>query len=159
MGPHPTLTGIVRQFVDDPELHWLVSLRRGQADWPQVLEALGALYVAGAPVDWRAFDEPYGRRVSLPTYPFQRQRYWIDAAHRARPVSGSPWVARTPRPVAIIKGPLFETRVGTAAQPWLQRPLPVRQTVFPATGYVAAALGAAVEVAGELPDHDRGRRR
>ncbi len=152
VGPHPTLTGVARQFVDDPELHWLVSARRGQPDWPQVLDALGALYVAGAPVDWRAFDEPYGhRRVVVPTYAFQRQRYWIDAATRATgdaaPVTLPGRRLRSP----LIKEPLFETRVGTTAQPWLQDHCLFGKPVFPATGYIAAALGAALEVAGGYP--------
>ncbi len=153
MGPHPTLTGIVRQFIDDPQLCWLVSLRRGQADWPQVLEALGALHVAGAPVNWRAFDMPYARRrVSLPTYPFQRQRYWIDAA--ASRGAGEPNAPGLPgRRVRspIIRDALFEARVGTAVQPWLSDHRLFGQLVFPATGYVVAALGAAVDVAGDFP--------
>ncbi|RKZ75434.1 MAG: short-chain dehydrogenase, partial [Candidatus Parabeggiatoa sp. nov. 1] len=58
---------------------WLVSLRQGQDDWQQLLHSLGSLYVRGAPIDWLGFDHDYPRqRVELPTYPFQRQRYWID---------------------------------------------------------------------------------
>ncbi|MGC2331289.1 MAG: SDR family NAD(P)-dependent oxidoreductase, partial [Candidatus Acidiferrales bacterium] len=42
-------------------------------------ESLGRLYERGAEIDWEGFDKGYGReRVALPTYPFQRQRYWID---------------------------------------------------------------------------------
>ncbi len=38
-------------------------------------------YVEGAPVDWAGFDRGYGRRkLALPTYPFQRERYWVDGA-------------------------------------------------------------------------------
>ena len=61
----------------------LPSLRDGHADWQQLLESLGALYGQGVKIDWHAFDRdgdgPSARRkVSLPTYPFQRQRYWIE---------------------------------------------------------------------------------
>jgi acyl transferase domain-containing protein len=56
---------------------WLPTLRRG-GEWARVPETLGALYVWGVEVDWAAYDEPYARRrVALPTYPFQRQRYWL----------------------------------------------------------------------------------
>ncbi|HAX78173.1 MAG TPA: hypothetical protein DCY88_20720, partial [Cyanobacteria bacterium UBA11372] len=43
----------------------------------QMLHSLATLYVRGVPVDWSGFDQDYPRRrVQLPTYPFQRQRYW-----------------------------------------------------------------------------------
>jgi acyl transferase domain-containing protein len=55
--------------------------RADSAEWTQVLETLGALYVRGVEVDWAAFDAPYLRhRLALPTYPFQRQRYWLTPA-------------------------------------------------------------------------------
>ncbi len=45
-----------------------------------LLRALGELWLAGAPVDWRAFYAgERRRRVPLPTYPFERRRYWLDA--------------------------------------------------------------------------------
>jgi len=55
-----------------------LSVYPGEAEWPRLLKTLGALYVKGVEVDWAAFDAPYPRRrVALPTYPFQRQRYWL----------------------------------------------------------------------------------
>ncbi len=57
-----------------------IPLHPGEAEWPRLLKTLGALYVKGVVVDWAAFDAPYERRrVTLPTYPFQRQRYWWRA--------------------------------------------------------------------------------
>ncbi|MFY0578792.1 hypothetical protein ACN28S_34940 [Cystobacter fuscus] len=48
-----------------------------------MLETLGALYVRGVEVDWAAFDTPHARRrIALPTYPFQRQRYWLTPVVR-----------------------------------------------------------------------------
>ena len=47
-------------------------------------ESLGRLYVGGAAVDWEGFDGEYKRRrVSLPTYPFQRRRYWVETSGKA----------------------------------------------------------------------------
>ena len=57
----------------------LPSLRAEGDDWTTLLTSVARLYVAGAAVDWAAFDRDYSRRkVSLPTYPFQRQRYWVE---------------------------------------------------------------------------------
>ncbi|WP_052517811.1 type I polyketide synthase [Archangium violaceum] len=56
-------------------------LHPAEAEWPRLLKTLGELYVKGVEVDWAAFDAPYARRrVALPTYPFQRQRYWLGGA-------------------------------------------------------------------------------
>ncbi|MBV8884388.1 MAG: acyltransferase domain-containing protein, partial [Chroococcidiopsidaceae cyanobacterium CP_BM_RX_35] len=48
-------------------------------DWQQLLESLGTLYVHGVKIDWSGFDRDYSRqRVQLPTYPWQRKRYWFE---------------------------------------------------------------------------------
>lgn len=81
LGPQPVLSGLGRQTLDSADILWLPSLRKGQSDWRQMLLSLATLYVNGAEIDWREFDRPYSRvRVSLPTYPFQRQRCWLDAS-------------------------------------------------------------------------------
>jgi acyl transferase domain-containing protein len=62
----------------------LPSLTEGRDGWRQILCSLGKLFVAGVPIDWAGFDRPYPRRrVSLPTYPFERQRYWMDFERRS----------------------------------------------------------------------------
>jgi myxalamid-type polyketide synthase MxaB len=78
-GPKPILLGMARQCLPEGFGTWLPSLRPGQADWQILLQTLGQLYVSGAKVDWSGFDRDYPRsRVVLPTYPFQRQRYWLE---------------------------------------------------------------------------------
>ena len=69
----------------------LPSLAQGRPEWRQMLESLGELFVRGVPVDWAGFDGDYSRRkVELPTYPFQRKRYWIEPSQAAcrQPVPG-----------------------------------------------------------------------
>jgi 3-oxoacyl-(acyl-carrier-protein) synthase/NAD(P)-dependent dehydrogenase (short-subunit alcohol dehydrogenase family)/acyl carrier protein len=49
--------------------------------WPEAARSLAEAHVKGLPIDWRAVDAGRRRRrVSLPTYPFERRRYWIDTA-------------------------------------------------------------------------------
>lgn len=74
----------------------LPSLRRDRSDWSQILESLGALYVHGVKIDWQGFDQEYQRRkLVLPTYPFQRERYWVDVpqqrdqGRKLRPLVGT----------------------------------------------------------------------
>ena len=83
IGPQPVLLGMARQCLSNGEEHdrgWLPSLRSNREDWEQLLDSLGYLYIGNQPIDWEAFDRDYlPRKTTLPTYPFQRQRYWIEA--------------------------------------------------------------------------------
>ncbi|MEH1847548.1 MAG: beta-ketoacyl synthase N-terminal-like domain-containing protein [Nostoc sp.] len=81
VGPKPILLGMGRQCVSESGQLWLPSLRPKQSDWQQLLKSLAQLYVRGVAVDWKAFDAEYPQnRVVLPTYPFQRQSYWIETS-------------------------------------------------------------------------------
>lgn len=77
LGARPTLIGMGRHCLREPYLSWLPSLRPGQDDLSVLLDSLARLHELGHSVDWRAFHRPFPhRRVKLPGYPFQRQRYW-----------------------------------------------------------------------------------
>ena len=79
IGPKPILLGMGRQCLPSEVEVWLPSLRPGQEDWQQMLQSLAELYVRGVKVDWLGFDCDYAHnKVVLPTYPFQRERYWIE---------------------------------------------------------------------------------
>ncbi len=81
IGPKPILLGMAGQCLPDEVGNGLPSLREGQDDWWQMLQSLGEWYALGGAVDWVAFDKDFTRRkVQLPTYPFRRQRYWVDGA-------------------------------------------------------------------------------
>ncbi|MDE5087678.1 MAG: short-chain dehydrogenase, partial [Trichodesmium sp. St16_bin2-tuft] len=79
IGPKPILLGMGRQCLTEDVGEWLPSLRPGVDEWQQMLSSLGQLYVKGAKIDWSGFDSDYSRqKVALPTYPFQRERYWVE---------------------------------------------------------------------------------
>ena len=57
----------------------------GGGDWSSLLSSLAQLYTRGAQVHWKALDGDYKRRkVALPTYPFQRRRFWFEEAPQRR---------------------------------------------------------------------------
>ena len=96
-GPHPVLCGMAAKIGHLPNVVWLPSLGKGTDDWTHLLESLGQLYVRGARVDWRGFDRDYRRsRTLLPTYPFQRKRYWVPMAVRSE---SDPGPQKTAHPV------------------------------------------------------------
>ncbi|OLT63345.1 hypothetical protein BJP37_16995 [Moorena bouillonii PNG] len=79
VGPKPSLLGMGKACLPKGKLTAIPSLRPGKPDSRQMLESLASLYKHGASVDWGRFHQHNPRRlVSLPTYPFERQRYWLD---------------------------------------------------------------------------------
>jgi acyl transferase domain-containing protein/surfactin synthase thioesterase subunit len=76
LGPKPVLIGMGQRCLSNGT--WLPSLRQAQDDWQCLLNSLGTLAVQGISIDWRQVDPTYLPQViRLPTYPFQRQRYWM----------------------------------------------------------------------------------
>lgn len=101
IGPHPTLINMGKRCLGNAgaggqagdrnvpsPAHgrlWLASLHKESDDWQPLLDSLASLYTAGVPVDWAGFDKDYARaRLTLPTYAFQRERYWF-----AEPTAGA----------------------------------------------------------------------
>jgi malonyl CoA-acyl carrier protein transacylase len=79
-GPKPTLLGMGRQSLPEGVGLWLPSLHPQQEDWQRMLQSLGELYVRGVSIDWHSLNQGYSwRKVALPTYPFQRKRYWLTS--------------------------------------------------------------------------------
>jgi acyl transferase domain-containing protein len=83
VGPGQTLSSVARRQHDHAAGRIvLASLRQAQeqgSELESLLETLGQLWLAGIRVDWAGFSSHERRqRVPLPTYPFERQRYWIE---------------------------------------------------------------------------------
>src|SRR3984885_9649309 len=79
IGPSPILVTMGSQCVPQGDSVWLPSLRPDR-DWEQIMEDAATLYVNGVNLDWNAFHRsPPARKVMLPTYPFQRDRYSLDS--------------------------------------------------------------------------------
>lgn len=81
VGPGRTLSSLVRQQEQKPQAVTATMRHPDEAgsDVASVLSALGRLWVAGVDLDQRRiFARERRRRVALPTYPFERQRYWVD---------------------------------------------------------------------------------
>jgi iturin family lipopeptide synthetase A len=96
-GPGATLAPLVKQHPAARQAGAvLASLQEGRGE-EGVLQALGRLWLAGVPVDWAGFQAgAQRRRVPLPTYPFQRQRYWIEPTLATAQVSAAAELARAP---------------------------------------------------------------
>lgn len=84
VGPGQTLSTLTRHHpsmnAERIILNSLPHLKAGQSGYSHLIHTLGQLWLAGAEVSWAGFwRAEKRRRLPLPTYPFQRQRYWIDS--------------------------------------------------------------------------------
>jgi acyl transferase domain-containing protein len=146
IGSKPSLLGMARQCVPENAGTWLASLRPGHDDWQTLLQSLAELYQHGVAVDWRGFDKDYSRRrVILPTYPFQRQRYWVENTSNRRtravdtanhPLLGQPlYLAGS----AEIR---FETQINAHSPAYLAHHQVFNTVILPAAAYVEMVLVA-----------------
>jgi acyl transferase domain-containing protein/acyl-CoA synthetase (AMP-forming)/AMP-acid ligase II len=159
IGPRPVLLGFARRSLERDGRTLLASLREDREDWPTMLDALAGLHLLGAPVDWRGFDRDYHRAVvSLPSYPFQRRRHWIDSVE-------DPSVAMSA--IALTNGGPTSSSYPHPREPARATeypPLPVRATEHPSSPARAgehplpparAGQSASPAPAGEPPSRER----
>lgn len=81
IGPHPVLLPLAQVCLGakGKSSAWIATLNRQKSDADSITEMLVALYIAGHNLNWTAVHaDASWRRIPLPTYPFQRQRHWIE---------------------------------------------------------------------------------
>ena len=142
VGPHPTLLPFARTVIDRAGAVFVSSLRQGRDDRAALLEAAGALHLAGAPVNWRATDpRTRARIVDLPTYPFQRERCWFPSTTGAGPAhtgraTGHAWLGTRLR--SSGSDTIFEAAITADAPGYLRDHRVQGRVVVPATAYLEA---------------------
>ncbi|MFT5375678.1 MAG: acyl transferase domain-containing protein/acyl-CoA synthetase (AMP-forming)/AMP-acid ligase II [Candidatus Latescibacterota bacterium] len=146
IGPKPVLLGMGRDGLADADALWLPSLRQGVEDWRQVFSSLSALYVRGAAVNWKALDygcQP-GPRLSLPTYPFQRQRHWLPAqpaaVHSGRtlhPLWDQQWQS------PLVAETIFSAKFSARSPSFLADHVIYETLIAPGASHISMLLGVA----------------
>ncbi|SDG75655.1 Acyl transferase domain-containing protein [Sinosporangium album] len=157
LGPDGVLTALVRQEHDRPAA---CALRKGHPEESALLTGLAGLHVAGVHVDWaEVFGGTGARRVELPTYAFQHERYWPrPAPHNGDVTSVGLVPAEHPLlgaavPLADADEVLFTSRLSLRVHPWILDHRVNGQIIFPAAGYVEMAIRAGDQVGcGRLAD-------
>jgi acyl transferase domain-containing protein/acyl carrier protein len=182
IGPKPTLLGMAQPILESrlgicgpeqpatageiPKPHvskplLLASLRPAQSDWQQMLETLAAFYVRGVALDWHGFaQDDVRQKIRLPTYPFQRQRYWVES----HPTSGWDRTQKnTLRPLIekmiaapSLRATLFETALSVRAFPFLADHRVYNLVVAPGACHLAMVLSAAELAYPSRPRVDQG---
>ncbi|UUU45067.1 acyltransferase domain-containing protein (plasmid) [Streptomyces sp. NBC_00162] len=129
------------------------SLARRHGEPAQLLRNLGLLHVQGHNLNWdRVLGAGTGNLVPLPTYAFQRERYWLESDERAGDVrslgltaSAHPWLGAATA-LADGEGYLFTGRLSSAQYPWLREHAAFGTPLVPGTGLLELVLTAAHHV-------------
>ncbi len=110
ISPHPILAGYISQGLRELQQEGTIlpSLRRQTEERGTMLSALGALYSKGYAVNWQKLYPEGGRCVTLPTYPWQRSRYWVDSLQG---VASEPASAKATRNGSALSPPLAVSEV------------------------------------------------
>ncbi len=116
MSPHPILIPALEEGIRDSGRSGLAavpSLRRDEDEQRSLMHALAMLHVAGQPIAWEKVYAAPGRHVALPSYAWQRERYWYETVSQMDLVSGEGTRARTSEPLH----PMLRHRVEAADRP------------------------------------------
>nr|ATY46587.1 polyketide synthase [Micromonospora sp. HK160111] len=152
VGPDAVLTAMAREELDadDRAPVCLALQRRGTDESATLLASLGSAQVRGVPVDWRPLlDGTAVRRVDLPTYPFQRQRYWprspFPGEDGSRPRTAAHPVLRTTVEVPGTDGLILSGSISAEAHPWVSDHVVADAVVVPGAALVELAVRAGDE--------------
>lgn len=146
IGPHPVLLSLAQASAESGDFLYLPSMRRGQDEWPQMLESLAALFVQGVPIDWESFDAPYQRRkIHMPTYPFQRKRYWLKSQPPRLAGSDSsihPLLGRK-MDSPVLSGRVYESELSVDSADYLRDHCIFGRYIMPSPAMIDMVLAAA----------------
>ncbi|MGW7256856.1 SDR family NAD(P)-dependent oxidoreductase [Streptomyces sp. NPDC054834] len=150
LGPDAILSALAQATLDAEDTVVIApALRRNRPENATLVAGLARLFAVGARVDWAAFYEGTGaRRVDLPTYPFQRERFWIiENQGGGDPASLGLAAADHPLLGAVVSAPdddgvTFTGRLALDTHPWLADHDVLGTVLLPGTGFVELALYA-----------------
>jgi acyl transferase domain-containing protein len=152
VGPGTTLIGLGRRCVkptgpQERGVAWIRSLTQEEGDWTSLLSAVRRLYLRGCTIQWDALEPPGSRRVSLPTYPFQEQRWWLDPEDPGPSASDSLHVERHPLLGERLGGgdPVFEALLTFEQYPFLKDHRVFGRVILPTTVALESVVAAAVQ--------------
>jgi acyl transferase domain-containing protein/D-arabinose 1-dehydrogenase-like Zn-dependent alcohol dehydrogenase/acyl carrier protein len=143
IGPQPVLTGAAVQVWPEhlAAPRAIVSLRKGVGDRRQIADALAAAYVGGHRPNFTALHRQPRRRLELPTYPFQRRRFWPKTSGIA--VDGPSVSGILGSAKGLASGDtVYTSRLSVKSQPWLSDHVIYGTVVVPGATYAAMALAA-----------------
>ncbi|MGW5348081.1 SDR family NAD(P)-dependent oxidoreductase, partial [Streptomyces sp. NPDC004050] len=154
LGPQGVLSGLGRDCLTDTDSRtdavFVPALRRDRGEAEALVAAIAAVHARTVPVDWTAYFAATGaRRTDLPTYAFQRRRFWLEApaGFIGDVESAGLGAAHHPLlgaavPLADGEGFLFTGRLSLDTHPWLADHAVMGTVLLPGTAFVELAVRA-----------------
>ena len=159
LGPDAVLTAMTGQCLDGQDIVALPALRAGKPEADMFAGFLGRAHVAGVAVDWSAFYAGSGaRRVELPTYAFQRERYWMmpTAGVGDLPAAGLLRLEHPLLSAAVQVGDrdewVFTGRLSQPSAPWTRDHAIFGNVILPGAALVELALSAGARAGAPVVD-------
>ncbi|MEU5980471.1 type I polyketide synthase [Streptomyces sp. NPDC047315] len=148
VGPQPALSAAMPERDGEAVASFM---RRDRDQVTSVLTGLSRLHVHGVDVDWGRWLPEVSERVEVPTYAFQRRRYWVTGAANAGSLTGAGLAVAGHRllgaQVSLAGGGVVLTgRLSTSAQPWLADHAVSGVVIVPGTAFVDLAVHAGLQV-------------
>ncbi|MFF4324747.1 type I polyketide synthase [Streptomyces sp. NPDC001568] len=155
LGPDATLSALVPDCLPEDAARPALCvpvLRKDRPETGTLTDALARAHVHGVTLDWTAYFAGTGaRRVELPTYAFQRKRYWLDVGVSAEDVYAAgldaadhPLLGATV-PLPASDGLILTGRLAVSTHPWLSDHTVMDTVLLPGTAFVELALRAGAE--------------
>ncbi|KUI24956.1 polyketide synthase [Mycobacterium sp. IS-1742] len=143
IGPQPVLTGAAVQIWPEhlAAPRAIASLRKGVADRRQIADALAAAYVGGHRPDFAALQRRPHRKLELPTYPFQRRRFWPKTSGITVDGPAASGILGSAKELAS-GDTVYTSRVSVKSHPWLSDHVIYGTVVVPGATYAPMALAA-----------------
>uniref|UniRef100_A0A5Q5CAB1 Beta-ketoacyl synthase n=1 Tax=Mycobacterium sp. (strain JLS) TaxID=164757 RepID=A0A5Q5CAB1_MYCSJ len=143
IGPQPVLTGAAVQIWPEhlAAPRAIASLRKGVGDRRQIADALAAAYVGGLRPDFAALQGQPHHRLELPTYPFQRRRFWPKTSSITVDGPATSGILGSAKDLAS-GDTVYASRLSVKSQPWLSDHVIYGTVVVPGATYAAMALAA-----------------
>ncbi|MFC8448664.1 type I polyketide synthase, partial [Kitasatospora sp. NPDC057223] len=149
LGPDGVLTGLAQQSVVGENAVLVAATRRNRPEPAALVTAVAQLHASGVVMDWSAFFAGAGaRRIDLPTYPFQRERYWVESPQSRADVASAGLIAAghpllgAAVMLADSDGVVLTGRVSLATHPWLADHAIGTSVIFPGAAFVELAIRA-----------------
>ncbi len=160
VGPQPVLNGMAASCWPGSNPALIPTLQKDRPDEVCIISALAQLYTQGVNPDFSALAPKSAKKIELPTYPFQRKRYWGAAIPQASKVerdSSHALLGGRQQLAGVKDESRYESQLSTEKPPWLNDHQVFGDVVFPGAAYVEMALSVAQagatlqDVAFEMP--------
>ncbi|MGW4079192.1 SDR family NAD(P)-dependent oxidoreductase, partial [Streptomyces asiaticus] len=162
LGPDGVLTAMAQDCVTDSasDAVFISALRKDRPEAEALTTAVAGAHVRGVALDWAAYFAGTGaQRVDLPTYAFQRERFWLepgaasvgDVASVGLELAGHPLLGAAV-PLAESDGLVFTGRLGLDTHPWLAEHTVRDAVVVPGPAFVELAIRAGDQLGCDLLD-------